>query len=702
MVEIEEIEDTRVENSYLQSTAAQNTTSAARIATGDAGTVGSRSGSGSDGAKVAGEPSDLGGDGRLSSAAGFEASQNGAAGSGSGAGGVKAGEKEEEGRGESAGGGGAEREGVKARGKDSAGEGEAERGGEDLPGEQGGFKDALSDLAGTGGEAAAGEEAEEVFEDALTEEELRKVSGSEVNRERAEEVLEDALTEEELRKVSEGRGGGRGNGERGRGKGNQERAEEEFEDALTEEGQRKKALAEAEVIKARGNEEYKRGDYNAALESYSNALAAAPGAEHAEAKESRAIYHANRAMCHLQLKDYDACVTESTAAIDLKPDYVKAIMRRAQAWEKLDKLEEALGDYKKVLEVDKTNTQARSSARRLEPIVEERREKLKEEMLVEEQAAQELGITYQLYSHPPVLTVEEQAAQVTGATGETLESTQKSFDLLLPAWLAGAGFHLPTLFASAGAYSGGAGCTVEEQAAQVTGATGEFTKNLLLKDKKGRLILISALTKTKIDLKLLSQRLGLGKGGLRMAPDENLAAVLQVPAGCVTPLALFNDSAKDVVLLLDQGFASQQHLLFHPLSNDATVALTRETFESFLGTVGRSEPAYVDLEANVVVGKDQPPDLASLLPAASTAAAAGDAASAPTSAATSTTSGASASSNTGGNGNAPKAGAAAAGKGKSASQKKTAAAVPKGPPGDDVATCMTRILDMLTEHMKVG
>ncbi|CAI7836462.1 unnamed protein product [Closterium sp. NIES-54] len=256
----------------------------------------------------------------------------------------------------------------------------------------------------------------------------------------------------------------------------------------------------------------------------------------------------------------------------------------------------------------------------------------------------ELGITYQLYSHPPVLTVEEQAAQVTGATGE-------------------------------------------------------FTKNLLLKDKKGRLILISALTKTKIDLKLLSQRLGLGKGGLRMAPDENLTTVLQVPAGCVTPLALFNDSAKDVVLLLDQGFTSQPHLLFHPLSNDATVALTREAFESFLGSVGRSEPAYVDLEANVVVGKDQPPDLAALFPTATTAAAASDSASALTNAATSTTSGASASSNAAGS-NAPKAGAAAAGKGKSGSQKKTVAAVPKGPPGDDVATCTTWILDMLTEHMK--
>ncbi|CAI7904358.1 unnamed protein product, partial [Closterium sp. NIES-53] len=147
------------------------------------------------------EPSDVGGDGLRSSDADFEASQNGAAGSrssGGGAkaeggesalgreserGGAKAGKGEKEGGGESAEGGETERGGVKAGGKDSAGEGEAERGGENEPGEQGGFKDALSDLAaGSGGEAAAGEEAEEVFEDALTEEELRKVSGREGGR----------------------------------------------------------------------------------------------------------------------------------------------------------------------------------------------------------------------------------------------------------------------------------------------------------------------------------------------------------------------------------------------------------------------------------------------------------------------------------------------------------------------------------------
>ncbi|KAH1255882.1 Prolyl-tRNA synthetase associated domain-containing protein 1 [Glycine max] len=92
-----------------------------------------------------------------------------------------------------------------------------------------------------------------------------------------------------------------------------------------------------------------------------------------------------------------------------------------------------------------------------------------------------------------------------------------------------------------------------------------------------------------------AQRLGLGKGGLRMAPEEALGEVLQVPLGCVTPFALVNESARDVSLLLDQGFKSQKHCFFHPLSND----------------INRS---YVDLEANPKVGKDQPPDLAALVP----------------------------------------------------------------------------------------
>ncbi|MCO5589444.1 hypothetical protein L7F22_043411 [Adiantum nelumboides] len=78
---------------------------------------------------------------------------------------------------------------------------------------------------------------------------------------------------------------------------------------------------------------------------------------------------------------YKEAVEHSTKALEFNPAYVKALVRRAQSHEKLDNLDEALADYNKVLELDPRNQQARANARRLEPIVAERREKLKEEMI---------------------------------------------------------------------------------------------------------------------------------------------------------------------------------------------------------------------------------------------------------------------------------------------------------------------------------
>ncbi|KAL9313586.1 hypothetical protein ACSQ67_019038 [Phaseolus vulgaris] len=175
--------------------------------------------------------------------------------------------------------------------------------------------------------------------------------------------------------------------------------------------------------------------------------------------------------------------------------------------------------------------------------------------------------------------------------------------------------------------------TVDAQAQYVGHLGGGLSKNLFLKDKKSRLYVVSALAATKVDLKgmhdfvnigslyhftsiVLSQRLGLGKGGLRMAPEEALGEVLQVPLGCVTPFALVNESARDVSLLLDQGFKTQEHCFFHPLSNDMSISLKACNLDKFLKSIGRN-PSYVDLEANPPVGKDQPPDLAALVPSGS-------------------------------------------------------------------------------------
>ncbi|CAL5202955.1 unnamed protein product [Lathyrus oleraceus] len=158
--------------------------------------------------------------------------------------------------------------------------------------------------------------------------------------------------------------------------------------------------------------------------------------------------------------------------------------------------------------------------------------------------------------------------------------------------------------------------TVEAQAKYVGNLGGGLSKNLFLKDKKNRFYIVSALADTKVDLKVLSQRLGLGKGGLRMAPEEALGELLQVPLGCVTPFAVVNESARDVSLLLDQGFKTQEHCFFHPLSNDVSISLNVRGLDTFLKSIGR-DPSYVDLEANPTVGKDQPPDLAALVPSGS-------------------------------------------------------------------------------------
>lgn len=42
----------------------------------------------------------------------------------------------------------------------------------------------------------------------------------------------------------------------------------------------------------------------------------------------------------------------SSTAIELNPNYVRAILRRAELYEKTEKLDEALEDYKTVLEKD--------------------------------------------------------------------------------------------------------------------------------------------------------------------------------------------------------------------------------------------------------------------------------------------------------------------------------------------------------------
>jgi tetratricopeptide (TPR) repeat protein len=53
--------------------------------------------------------------------------------------------------------------------------------------------------------------------------------------------------------------------------------------------------------------------------------------------------------------DLDQCISYNTQALAEKPDYSPVILNRANAWFRKDKLDEALADYRKFIDVDPGN-----------------------------------------------------------------------------------------------------------------------------------------------------------------------------------------------------------------------------------------------------------------------------------------------------------------------------------------------------------
>lgn len=128
---------------------------------------------------------------------------------------------------------------------------------------------------------------------------------------------------------------------------------------------------------------------------------------------------------------------------------------------------------------------------------------------------------------------------------------------------------------------------------------GAHTKNLFLKDAKGRLWLISAQDDTVIDLKRLHTVIGSAR--LSFGSAELMEATLGVTPGSVTAFALINDEARQVTFVLDRRLAQAERVNFHPMANTATTGVSNEGFAQFLAALG-IEPIVVDFAAMSVVG----------------------------------------------------------------------------------------------------
>ncbi|MEX0758276.1 MAG: prolyl-tRNA synthetase associated domain-containing protein [Tistlia sp.] len=135
--------------------------------------------------------------------------------------------------------------------------------------------------------------------------------------------------------------------------------------------------------------------------------------------------------------------------------------------------------------------------------------------------------------------------------------------------------------------------TVEEAKALRGTLPGAHVKNLFLRNKKGRMWLLSCLEDRDIDLKALGERLGGGR--LSFGSAERLMRHLGVRPGSVTALAVVNDPEGAVQLVLDRALTTLDPVNLHPLANDRTTALSPEGLLAFCRAVGH-EPALLDMD----------------------------------------------------------------------------------------------------------
>jgi import receptor subunit TOM70 len=112
----------------------------------------------------------------------------------------------------------------------------------------------------------------------------------------------------------------------------------------------------AAKLKAAGNTAYGAKDYPRAIDLYGKAILCKPDP----------IFYSNRAACYNALSQFDKVIEDTTAAINLDPEYVKALNRRANAYEHTEKYSEALLDFTASCIIDGfRNEQSAQSVERL-------------------------------------------------------------------------------------------------------------------------------------------------------------------------------------------------------------------------------------------------------------------------------------------------------------------------------------------------
>ena len=122
---------------------------------------------------------------------------------------------------------------------------------------------------------------------------------------------------------------------------------------------------------------------------------------------------------------------------------------------------------------------------------------------------------------------------------------------------------------------------------------GGHTKNLFLKDRKGRHFLLTLEEDAVVDLKGIHHLIG-ASDKVSFGKPEELSDLLGVAPGAVTAFGVINDDGGAVTIVFDEPLMRHEVINAHPLTNEATTSIAREDLLRFVRATGH-EPHVLKL-----------------------------------------------------------------------------------------------------------
>lgn len=124
-------------------------------------------------------------------------------------------------------------------------------------------------------------------------------------------------------------------------------------------------------LKKAGNERFKTGQYGEATELYSQAIKELEKTGKGKSPEDLSIIYSNRAASYLKDGNCTQCIQDCNTSLDLVPFNVKSLLRRAAAYEALERYRLAYVDYKTALAVDNNIPSAHDGTSRMTKVLME-------------------------------------------------------------------------------------------------------------------------------------------------------------------------------------------------------------------------------------------------------------------------------------------------------------------------------------------